>query len=102
MLVSSFAVIHTSNQLLTCKKPRSLSVPRSKITSIAVLHTHHGTLSSTKELDIINAHLMVARAKEEMLLLEAEMFNPQMYLYYKNMSDLVEAAIRGSFPQQFH
>ena len=68
------------------------SMLQSKVTSTAVLHKHHGTLSSAKKLDIINAHLMVARAKEEMLLLKAEMFNTIMY--YKNMSDGVEAAIR--------
>lgn len=75
------------------------SVLQSKVTSTAVLHTHHGTLSSTKKLDIINAHLMVARAKEEILLLKTEMFNTQMY--YKNMSDGVEAAIR-KLSERFH
>ena len=42
---------------------------------------------------------MVARAKEEMSLLKAEMFNTIMY--YKNMSDGVEAAIRKLSEEAF-
>jgi hypothetical protein len=74
------------------------SVLQSKVTLTAVLH--HGTLSSAKKLDIINAHLMVARAKEELLLLREEMSNTLMY--YKNMSDGVEAAIRQLSEEAFH
>ena len=43
---------------------------------------------------------MVARAKEEILLLKAETFNTQMY--YKNMSDGVEAARRKVSEEGFH
>ena len=81
---------HTHLQQIDMQEAKDPSVLQSKVTLTAVLH--HGSLSSAKKLDIINAHLMVTRAKEEILLLKEEMFNTLMY--YKNMSDCVEAAIR--------
>ena len=56
------------------------------------LITHSLLVASNFCLKTLVAHLMVTRAKEEILLLKEEMFNTLMY--YKNMSDCVEAAIR--------
>ena len=88
---------NTHLQQIDMQEVKDPSVLQSKLTLTTVLH--HGTLSSSKKLDIINAHLMVTRAKEEMLLLKEQMFNTLMY--YNNMSDAVELALREISEEAF-